>query len=108
MKKKNWFTYTHKNGLEPNKKNLLLEGEDLGDAAVNRIMETRLSLVRDGSYGFTTVMNREIRNELREVAGTKDFVNGSKISGPFFVAKVWCKYTTFYTFPTQELASSTW
>lgn len=96
------------NGLEPNKKNLLLEGEDLGYAAVDRIMETRLSLVGDGSYGFTTVMNREVRNELREVAGSKYFVNGCKIRRSFFVAKVWCKYTTFYTFPTQELACSTW
>lgn len=60
-------------------KNLLLEGEDLGDAAVNRIMEARVSLVRDGSYGFTSVMIREMRNELREVAGSKNFVNGCKI-----------------------------
>jgi len=85
-----------------------LEGEDLGDAAVNRIMETRVSLVRDGSYGVTSVMIREMRNELREVASSKHFVNGCKIRRSFFVAKVWCKYTTLYTFPTQELASSTW
>lgn len=80
----------------------------MGDAAVNRIMETRVSFVRDGSYGVTSVMIREVRNELREVAGSKDFVNGCKIRRTFFVAKIWCKYTTFYTFPTQELASSTW
>lgn len=57
---------------------LLLEGKDMRDTAINRVMKTSLSFVGDGDNSFTSIMDWNIKQELRDVACSKHLVNSCK------------------------------
>jgi len=45
------------------------------DTSINRVMKTSLSFVGDGDDSFTSIMDWNIKQELRNVACSKHLVN---------------------------------
>lgn len=87
---------------------LLLEGEDVGDTAIDGILKPSLGLIRNGDSSLTALSEWKTSEKLRDIAGPKDLVNGSKMGGTLFMAEIRCKNTPSDTFPSQEFAGSTW
>lgn len=45
------------------------------DTAIHRVMKTSLSFVGDGDNSFTSIMDWDLKQELRDVAGSKHLMN---------------------------------
>lgn len=66
-----------------------------------------MGFIRDGHRGLQSVGDREVSEELRNIACTEDLVNGGKVCSALFVAEVGGENATLDTFPPKELAGST-
>lgn len=83
---------------------LLLQGEDVRDAAVDRVAEPGLSLVGDGDGRLAPIADGKVHEELRHVAGPEHLVDRREVRRPLLVSKVRGKDTPPHTLPPQELA----
>lgn len=71
-------------------------------------MKTSLSFVGYCDNSFTSIMDWDIEQELRNVACTKHSVNSCKSSCSLLGREVRCEYTIRCTLPPQELACAAW
>lgn len=78
------------------------------DTTIYRIMKTSLSFVGDGDNSFTSIMDWNVKQELRDVACSKHLVNSCKSCCSLLRWEVRCEYTIWCTLPPQELACTTW
>jgi hypothetical protein len=83
---------------------LLLEGEDLGDAAVDGVPEPGLRLVGDGDDGLAAVGDGEVGQQLGGVAGAEHLVDGGEARGALVAAEVGREHALRHAPPAQELA----
>jgi len=79
----------------------------MSNTAINWILKSSLSFIRDGDSSFTTVTHRKVSKELWNITCSKNLMNGCKMSGTLFMAKVRSKNTTSHTLSSQEFAGST-
>lgn len=84
---------------------LLLEGEDVGDAAVDGVLQACLGLVGDGDGGLAAFGHGEVHEELGDVAGAEDLVDSREVGGALLVAEVGGEDAPPRALPPQELAS---
>lgn len=87
--------------------NLLLESKDMRNAAIYGILKPSLSFIRDCDRSFTAFTDREVSEQLRDIACTENLVDGCKMGCALFMAEIRCKYTASYTLSSQEFASTT-
>ena len=83
---------------------LLLEGEDLGDAAVDGVAEPGLRLVGDGDDGLAAVGLGQVREQLGGVACAEDLVDGREPGRALVRAEVGREDALRHAPPAQELA----
>jgi len=83
---------------------LLLEGEDLRDAAVDGVAEPGLRLVGDGDDGLAAVGDGEVGQQLGGVAGAEHLVDGGEARGALVAAEVGREHALRHAPPAQELA----
>ena len=83
---------------------LLLEGEDLRDAAVDGVAEPGLRLVGDGDDGLAAVGDGEVGQQLGGVAGAEHLVDGGEVRRALLVAEVGCEDAAAHALAPQELA----
>lgn len=74
------------------------------DTAINRVMKTSLSFIGDGYNSFTSIMDWNIKQELRNVTCSKHLVNSCESCCSLLRWKIRCKYTIGCALPPQELA----
>ena len=86
---------------------LLLQGEDVGDAAIDGISNPGLSFISDGDDGLTAISHRHMQQQLGHIAGTKHLVNCGKPSRALLRAEIRRKNAVSCTLPPQELACTT-
>lgn len=77
------------------------------NAAIDGILEPGLSFVGDGDSSLASIADREVCQELGNIAGTKDLVNSCKMSSTLFMAEIWGKNTAPHTFSPEEFAGTT-
>lgn len=85
---------------------MLLECEDVGDAAVNRVLEASLRLVGDGERSLRAIGSREVSEELGGIARTKDLMDGCKVCCPLLMAEVGGENAALHALPPQEFAGT--
>ena len=83
---------------------LLLEREDVGDAAVDGVAQPRLRLVGDGDGGLGAVGERQVGEELGHVAGAEHLVDGGEVRRALLVAEVGREHAPAHALAPQELA----
>ena len=83
---------------------LLLESEDLGDAAVDGVPEPGLRLVGDGDDGLAAVGHGEVGQQLGGVAGAEHLVDGGEVRRALLVAEVGREDAAAHALAAQELA----
>jgi len=84
--------------------NLLLEGEDVGDAAIDGVAEAGLRLVGDSDGGLGAVGERQVGEQLGHVAGAEHLVDGGEVRRPLLVAEVWREHAPAHALAPQKLA----
>jgi hypothetical protein len=88
--------------------NLLLEGEDGGDAAVDGIGEARLGLVADGEHSVAAARHGNVEQQLGHIAGAEDFMHGGEARGALLRPEVGREDAAAHALPPQELAGPAW
>jgi hypothetical protein len=83
---------------------LLLESEDVGDAAVDGVSQPGLGLVGDGGRRLAPVGGGHLLEQLRRVAGAEDLVDGGELRRPVLRAEVWREHALRRALAPQELA----
>lgn len=84
---------------------LLLEGEDVGDATVDGILEPRLGLVGDGDGRLGSIGHGEVHEDLGEVTSPEHLVDRREVGRSLFMAEVRGEDAAPHALPPQELAS---
>lgn len=87
--------------------NLLLQGKDMGNTAVNRIANPCLSFISNGDNRLTPISHRNMQQQFRNITSTKHLVNGRESSWALFRAKIRSKNAISGTLSPQELACTT-
>lgn len=77
------------------------------DATIDRILQPSLGFVRDGDCSLRSISQREVQQELREIARPEDLVDCCKVRRALFMAEVRGEDAAPDTLPPQEFASST-
>jgi hypothetical protein len=83
---------------------LLLEREDVGDAAVDGVAQPGLRLVGDGGRRLAPVAGGHLLEQLRRVAGAEHLVDGGELRRPVLRAEVWREHALRRALASQELA----
>jgi hypothetical protein len=83
---------------------LLLEREDVGDAAVDGVAQPGLRLVGDGGRRLAPVARGHLLEQLRRVAGAEHLVDGCELRRPVLRAEVWREHALHRALASQELA----
>lgn len=78
----------------------------MGDAAVDRVLESRLCFVGYGDGGLWAIRHGQVHEQLGDVAGTEDFVDGREVGCAVLVVEIRCEDAAVDALPPQELASS--
>ena len=87
---------------------LLLEGEDVGDAAVDGVAEARLGLVADGDDGVQALVGRDLEQQLGHVAGAEHLVHRREVRRALLRVEVGREDAPAHALAPQELASPAW
>ena len=83
---------------------LLLEGEDVRDAAIDGVAEALLRLVADGDHGVEALVGRDLEEELGHVAGAEHLVHCRELCRPLLRVEVGREDATGHALAPQELA----
>lgn len=83
---------------------LLLEGEDGGDAAVDGIGEARLGLVADGEHGVAAAGRGDVQQELGHITGAEHLVHGGELGRALLRSEVGREDAPAHALAPQELA----
>lgn len=87
-------------------KDLLLEGEYVGDAAVDGVTDPSEGLVTEGDDGVDAAVGREPEEELGGVAGAEDLVHGGEVGCSLLRVEVGSEHAASHALPPQELAGA--
>lgn len=74
------------------------------DAAIDRVPEPRLGLVAYRHHRIKPLVDRNVEEELGDVAGPENLVDGSKVCRPLLGVEVRGEYAPRHALPPQELA----
>ena len=83
---------------------LLLEGEDVGDAAVDGVAEARLGLVADGDDGVQALVGRDLEQQLGHVAGAEHLVHRREVRRALLRVEVGREDAAAHALAPEELA----
>jgi hypothetical protein len=86
---------------------LLLEGKDVTDTAIDGVSNPRKSLIAKSNDGIEALVCRNAQEKLGGIASAKHLVNGSKVSSALLRVKIGRKYATAHALTPQELAGAT-
>jgi len=86
---------------------LLLEREDVGDAAVDGVAQPGLRLVGDGGRRLAPVGGGHLLQQLGRVAGAEHLVDGRELRRPVLGAEVGSEHALRRALAPQELAGAT-
>lgn len=86
---------------------LLLEGKDVTDTAVDGVSNPRESLVAKSDDGIEALVCRNAQEKLGGIASAKHLVHGSEVSGALLRVKIGRKYAAAYALAPKELAGAT-
>lgn len=78
----------------------------MGDAAINGVLEPGLSLVGDRDGGLKAVGQRQVHEQLPDIASPKDLVDGGEVGSTLLVAEVGCEDATGHALPPEKLAGT--
>lgn len=87
---------------------LLLKSKDVSNTAINRVPEPRLSLITNGDHGVEALLWRDVKEELRHIAGSKHLMHRREMSRALFRVEIRREYASSHTLPPQELACPAW
>lgn len=86
---------------------LLLQGEDMGDAAIDGISDPSLSFISYGDDGLAAISHRDMQQQLGDIAGAEHLVNCGEPSWALLRAEVRRENAVSCALPPQELACTT-
>lgn len=86
---------------------LLLESEDVSDAAIDGVSEAGLRLVANGDDGVEALVRRDVEEQLRHVARPKHLVHRREVGGALLRVEIRREYAPGHALPPQELACPT-
>jgi hypothetical protein len=86
---------------------LLLQREDVGDAAVDGVAQPGLRLVGDGGRRLAPVGGGHLLQQLGRVAGAEHLVDGRELRRPVLGAEVGSEHALRRALAPQELAGAT-
>ena len=86
---------------------LLLKRDDVGDAAVDRVSETRLSLETDWNDSVCPFMLGNMVEEFWNVARSEHLMNRRKVRRSLIGVEIGCEYAAGNALPSQELTGAT-
>jgi hypothetical protein len=90
--------------VEREERYLLLQREDVGDAAVDGVAQPGLRLVGDGGRRLAPVAGGHLLQQLGRVAGAEDLVDGGELLRPVLRAEVRREHALRRALAPQELA----
>lgn len=88
--------------------NLLLEGEDGGDATVDRIGQAGLRLITDGENRIAASRHGNVQQQLGHIAGAEDFMHGGEPRCALLGSEVGSEDAAPHTLASQKFAGPAW
>lgn len=85
----------------------MLQGEEVADAAINRVSNPSQSLITEGNDGIEALVYGYPLQHLGSIAGTVNLVDRSEVSHPLVGVKIGRKYAPFYALSPKEFAGTT-
>jgi len=86
--------------------NLLLQGEDVTNAAIDGISQSSLCLVGYGDNCLAAFWHGDMQQKLGYVARPENLMNCGEMCGAFIKTEVWSEHAAFRAFPSQKPAGS--
>jgi len=84
----------------------LLHGKDVSNTTINRVTEPGLGFISNGDNSLTPVMDREMQEEFRHIAGSEHLMYGREPGHPLLGAKIRGKYAVRCAFSPEKFACS--
>lgn len=86
---------------------LLLKSEDVGNTTIHRIANPGLSFISNGHHSLAPLCEGHMHEQLRNIACSKDLVNGREARRPLLRAEVRSKDAIRGALASEELAGAT-
>lgn len=86
---------------------LLLESKDVSNTTINGVSHPSECFVGDSSSGITSVVYRQVQQQLGDIARSEHLVNRRKVAWGLVVAEVRSENALARAFSPKELARST-